>query len=182
MYGTTRAELGIHSVVSLSAASLTNLLIGLAVLGWILYRQLQARPAKTDMRLPLILAVIGIIQLTRFLHGTGQHHTGLVFIALAGSLLIAVVLGAVRAATTRVWMHNGQMWRQGSWLTALLWIVSIGLHLGYDWLVEGSGTRGLGNATLTLYLAITYAVQRLVIQTRLHWIDRSGNDKPSTTL
>lgn len=166
----------------MNATSLTDLAIGLALLGWILYRQLQARPAKTDMRLPVILAVIGIIQLTRFLHGTGQHHTGEVFVALAGSLLIAVVLGAARAATTRVWMDRGQMWRQGSWVTALLWIASIGVHLGYDWLVEGSGTRGLGTATLTLYLAITYAVQRLLIQTRLHWIDRTGNDPPSTSL
>ena len=166
----------------MNSASLTNLVIGLALLGWILFRQLQARPAKTDMRLPLILAIIGIIQVTRFLHGTGEHHTGQVFLALSGSLLIAVVLGAVRAATTRVWMDNGQMWRQGTWLTAILWIASIGLHLGYDWLVEGSGTRGLGNATLTLYLAITYAVQRIVIATRLHWIDRTGGDKPSTTL
>jgi len=38
-----------------------NILIGLAVLVLILYRQLQARPVRDNMRLPLIL---------------GHHHCG----------------------------------------------------------------------------------------------------------
>jgi hypothetical protein len=47
----------------------------------------------------------------------------------------------------RVWVDGGQAWRQGSWLTAVLWIVSLGAHLGYDYLVEGKGAKaGLGSA------------------------------------
>jgi hypothetical protein len=40
--------------------------------------------------------------------------------ALAGSLVIAAIFGAIRAASVRVWMEGGQGWRQGDWLTALL--------------------------------------------------------------
>lgn len=48
------------------------------------------------MRLPLILGVIGVVELVQYLqhrpHGTG------VIAALAGSLVIAAVFGAIRAA------------------------------------------------------------------------------------
>jgi len=29
-------------------------------------------------------------------------------------------------------MQGGQAWRQGTWLTTVLWLVSLGVHLGYD--------------------------------------------------
>ncbi len=46
------------------------------------------------MRLPLILAVIGVVELARFLqHG---HHGAGVLVALAGSLVIAAVFGRSR--------------------------------------------------------------------------------------
>jgi len=142
-----------------------NILIGLAVLVLILYRQLQARPVRDNMRLPLILGIIGVIQLAQFL----QHrsHGGEVFAALAGSLVVAAIFGAIRAASVRVWVEGGQGWRQGNWLTALLWIVSLAVHLGYDYLVDGRGAQaGLGSASLLLYFAVTFTIQRLILQAR----------------
>jgi hypothetical protein len=143
-----------------------NLVIGLAVLGFILYRQMQPRPVRANMRLPLILAIIGIIQLIDFLqHGT--HNTTKVALALAGSLVLAAITAAIRAFTVRVWIDGGQAWRQGNWLTALLWVVSIGLHLGYDYLVLGKGSEsGVASASLLLYFAVTYTIQRLIQQAR----------------
>jgi uncharacterized membrane protein (UPF0136 family) len=92
-----------------TASSITNIVIGLVVLAFILYRQLQQRPVRDNMRLPLILGVIGVIgvvELVDYLqhrpHGTG------VIAALAGSLVIAAVFGAIRAATVRVWVDGGQ--------------------------------------------------------------------------
>jgi hypothetical protein len=144
---------------------LVNLAVGLAVLGFILTRQLQARPVKTDPRLPMILAVIGAIQLSQFM-SHGRHGTE-IWAVLLGSLVIAVALAAVRAATVHVWVNEDQAWRQGNWLTAVLWAVSLGTHLGYDYLVDGRGANaGLGAATLTLYFAVTYAMQRVIVQAR----------------
>ena len=149
----------------MSATTGVNLLIGLAVLAYILYRQMQARPVKAGMRLPLILAVIGVIELTPFLQH--QHHGAAVLAALAGSLVLAAVFGAVRAATVRVWTDGGQAWRQGTWLTTALWLISLGVHLGYDHLADGKSSQaGLGAASLTLYFAATYTVQRLILQSR----------------
>ncbi len=146
-----------------------DLLIGLAVLALILYRQLQVRPVRDTMRLPLIIAIIGVVQLAQFLqHG---HHGPSVFVALAGSLVIAAVFGAIRAATVRVWVDGGRALRQGSWLTAVLWIVSLGAHLGYDYLVEGKGSEaGLGSASLLLYFGVTFTIQRLILMARAQQI------------
>jgi hypothetical protein len=106
-----------------------------------------------------------VVELVQFLrHG---HHGAGVAVALAGSLVIAAVFGAIRAATTHVWVDGGQAWRQGNWLTAALWIVSLGAHLGYDYLVDGKGSQaGVGSASLLLYLGVTVLIQRLILQAR----------------
>jgi len=143
-----------------------NLLIGLAVLALILVRQLQVRPVRASFRLPLILAIIGVVELYQFLQHNQHHDTGVVFAALAGSLALAAITGAIRALTVRVWFDGGRALRQGNWLTAVLWIVSLGVHLGYDYLVDGKSLSGLGTASLTLYFAVTYTIQRLILQAK----------------
>jgi hypothetical protein len=148
-----------------TASNAVELLIGVAVLVLILVRQQQKRPVRDNMRLPLILGIIGVVELVEFLDK--GHHGTKVVVALVGSLVIAAVFGAIRAVTTRVWVEGGQAWRQGNWLTALLWIVSIGAHLGYDYLVDGKGSQNnLGSASLLLYLAVTFTIQRLILQAR----------------
>lgn len=100
--------------------------------------------------------------------------------ALLGSLVLAAVFGAIRAATTHVWLEGGQAWRQGNWLTAVLWIVSIAAHLGYDYIVDGKGSNsGLGSASLLLYLAVTLAIQALILNARAQRID--GGARPHDT-
>jgi len=153
------------SVGVVTASTAVDLLIGLAVLALILVRQMQVRPVRASMRLPLILAVLGVIELTQFLQH--NHHTATVYAALAGSLALAAITGAIRAMTVRVWYDAGQALRQGTWITALLWIASLGVHLGYDYVVDGKGPQaGLGTASLTLYFAVTYTIQRLILQAR----------------
>jgi hypothetical protein len=152
-----------------TATNGVDILIGLAVLVFILARQLQVRPVRDNMRLPFILAIIGVIELAQFL-SHGHHGPGIV-VALAGSLVIAAVGGAIRAATTHVWVDGGRALRQGNWLTAVLWIASLGAHLGYDYLVDGKGSNaGLGSASLLLYLGVTFTIQRLILQARANRI------------
>jgi hypothetical protein len=46
----------------------------------------------------------------------------------------------------------------------VLWAVSLGAHLGYDALVAGGDGKGsLGRASVVLYLAVTFTVQRCVV-------------------
>jgi hypothetical protein len=165
-----------------TTADRANLAIGLLVLVYILIRQLQARPATADIRLPLILAVVGLVQLAQFLH-RGSHGTEIIAV-LIGSFVIAAAFAGVRAATVHVWVdHKGHAWRQGNWFTAVLWVVSLAIHLGYDYLVDGRGANaGLGAATLLLYCAITYTIQRLIVQARARNIATGQQRDPGTHL
>ena len=143
-----------------------DIILGLAVLALLIYRQLAARPVNSSaLRLIAILVIIGIFQTYRFL--SQNHAHPLTFAAIGGSLVLAAIFGALRAGTVRVWLQDGQAWSQGNWLTATLWIASLVAHLGYDvLLVHGPGARGLGTATIVLYLAVTLGFQRVLVLRR----------------
>jgi len=142
-----------------------NLVIGIVVLGLVIYRQVIPRQVKSSMRIPAVLGIIGVVQTYQFLHG--EHVDAVIIAELAGSLILAAVFGLARAATVRLSFRQGQWWSHGSWLTAILWVLSLGAHLLFDALVSGKhGHASLGEATILLYLAVTYAVQRLAVQAR----------------
>ena len=153
----------------MSGANVTDLVIGVAVLALVLYRQLTTQRLRENYRLPLILAVVGLVQFVTFLNGH-PHDDGAIVAAVAGSLVIAAVLGGVRALTVRVWRQDGQLLRKGTWLTAVLWVISFAAHLGYDDLVAGhvTGKNGgnVGDVTILLYLVVTLTVQRYLLMAR----------------
>lgn len=69
-------------------------------------------------------------------------------------------MAAIRATTVKVWLEQGITYRQGTWLTILLWVVSIGLHVVLNMI------RHVGQSTSLIYLAITFTVQKLIVQKR----------------
>jgi hypothetical protein len=157
---------------------LTNVVLGVAILGLLIYRQMVARRVNASgLRLTLILGVIGIVEAVNYL---SKHHGGaLTIAALAGSLVLAVVFGLLRAVTVKVWIKDGVAWTQGNWLTALLWVVAVAAHLGYDALFDHhKGTSGVGSATIVLYLAISLAVQRGLVLLRARRLDPSAVGTP----
>jgi hypothetical protein len=158
----------------MSSQTTLNLVIGVAVLGLLIYRQLRSRPVRGNQRLVLALVVIGLIEAVEYMQR--PHSGSIAIVALAGSLVLAAVLGAARAATVRVWMQNGQPWAQGNLLTAALWVVALGAHLGYDYLVgQHRDVGGLGSATVVLYLAVSLGVERVIVALRAQRIDRAAN-------
>ncbi len=161
----------------MSGANITNLVIGVLVLVLLLSRQLVTRRLSESYRLPLILAVIGIIEFANFLKGHPDDDGG-IGAAVAGSLVIAAAFGVVRALTVRVWREDGQLLRRGTWLTAVLWVLSLAAHLGYDYLVAGhvAGKNGgnVGDATVLLYLVVTLTIQRFVLLNRVARQEAAG--------
>jgi hypothetical protein len=147
---------------------MTNILIALAVVILLVARQLRPRPARetSAARFVLILAVIGFAETASTVKG---HSLGAgTLLLLAGGLLIGAGFGAVRAVSMRVWREaDGVAWRQGSWLTGILWIVSLAAHLGIDLVVDGTTSiKGFSSATILIYLAVTLGVQREVVRAR----------------
>ncbi|MGD0560289.1 MAG: hypothetical protein ABSA93_35635 [Streptosporangiaceae bacterium] len=169
----------------------SNILIDLVALVWLLSRQLRARPLTESYKLPLILAVIGAAEFGAFIMGGGQQFASFlkghrsfatipdgktILAAVAGSLILAVVTGAIRAPTVRLWWQGGQYWCKGTWLTAALWIVSLGVHLGYDALIaHGTGKAAIGDSTLLLFFAVSLTAQRVILTTRAHRIPQGSS-------
>jgi hypothetical protein len=151
----------------MSGSLVTNIVIGVAVLALLVYRQLSVRRLNESYRIVLIIAIIGVIQFVSFLNSHHGHRTEVIE-AVIGSLAIAAVTGALRAPTVKVWRDaSGQLLRQGTWLTAVLWVVSLAAHLGYDSVVGGKATGDVGDATILLYLAVTLVIQRVIMLARV---------------
>lgn len=144
-----------------------NIVIGVVVLLWILSRQVQKRSVREDRKPTalLILLVLGVLQLTTFFKDNAA--TSSVILLLVLSFVLAAGFGVIRAYTVHLWRADGQLWRQGNWLTVVLWLVAIGLHIGLDFVIDGAGAaKGLSSASLMLYIAVSFGAQRLVVQSR----------------
>jgi hypothetical protein len=142
------------------SSSVTNIVIGLLVLAWLISGQLRKKPLTAKTRLGLILAVVGLVETWNFAKHT--HLTGR-DIGLTGvSIAIGLGLAVARARTVRVWADQGNVWQQGTWVTALLWVAGLGQHLLLDTLV----VSGLGSASLLLYFGVVIFAQRLVVLSR----------------
>jgi hypothetical protein len=154
-----------------STTTVVDVVIGIAVLALVIYRQLAVRRVRENYRLVIILAIIGILELSNFLSANGHSISGgKITVALVGSAILAAVMGLVRALTVKIWRgDDGQLLRRGTWLTGVLWVVAIALHLGFDALVAGGFTTkgpNIGNATIVLYLAVTFGAQQVVLLRR----------------
>jgi hypothetical protein len=134
---------------------------------------LQRRTVKEDSRpvVLLVLLAVGVIEVADYL---SKHPANAEAIAmLAASLVLAAGFGAIRAYTVRLWREDGVLYRQGNWLTVLLWIVAIGVHFGADLLIDRTASAaGLASTALLLYIAVSFGVQRLVVQARAGQLSR----------
>lgn len=162
----------------MSSSTVVSVVLGVIVLVLLIWRQLVVRRLREGYQLSIVLAIIGIIDFADFLRGH-PHNTGGILAAVVGSLILAAVLGVVRALTVKVWRgEDGQLLRQGNWLTAALWVVAIAAHLGYDYLVAGHSTgstgTNVGDATILLYLVVSLTVQRFVMLNRAARLEAAG--------
>jgi hypothetical protein len=161
------------------------MIISLAITGaalvLLLRGQLRAEPVRAEFVLPALLALIGALEVAAFLIGKQHlvsllkghpqhvtiHHGPAIIVQLAGSLVLAALTAALRIPSIRLWWRDDQVWRRGSWLTILLWLVSLALHLAYDAIIAANhGTQNFGAATLLLYFAASLFVQRLLLMVR----------------
>jgi hypothetical protein len=75
-------------------------------------------------------------------------------------------------------------WRcdDDNWLTGLLWVLSFAAHFGIDFLIDPHNPNGgLAGSTILLYLAVTYTVQRLIMQARAQRLPASNDRVGSLT-
>jgi len=148
-----------------------GLIIGLAVLGWLLWRQLQVRELRRDKGYgaALVMVAIGLVEVVRY---AGETHLGATGDALlATSIVVAAAFGVARAGTVRLWCEDGRLLRQGTAITAALWLAAIAIHLAGDEVIAPHDAARIGGVSLLLYLGVSLAVQRAALGERARRLD-----------
>jgi hypothetical protein len=145
-----------------------SVIVGVLVLALVVRRQLQVRAVNDagSALIPVALVAIGAAEVAAY---ADSHPPAAVTVAtIAGSLVVAVVLGAARASTVRLWVQEGRVLRQGTAVTIVLWLVSLGLHLLSDreLAARGHAAAQLGQVSVLLYLGITLGVQGVLVRRR----------------
>ncbi|NEA20944.1 DUF1453 domain-containing protein [Actinomadura bangladeshensis] len=150
--------------------TLDNVLLGLAVLALVLYRQLRTR--SVDERrmygLPLVLGVAAVAQGGLIDRG----HPALGACLLAAEAVAAVGLGVLRAVTVRLWREDdGTLWWRGTGWTLAAWLASVAVRAGFAGAGFAAGIKPAAGGVL-LFLAVTLLAQSLVVVRRAHELAR----------
>ncbi|ETY75589.1 hypothetical protein [Lactiplantibacillus fabifermentans] len=134
----------------------TNIVVAGLVLIYVIKRQLAPRVLRFKLNFYLVLILFGAASI----YDAITHHEVTITISQAVlfgtlSILSALIFGGLRAWSYRLWVSDaGLVMRQGTWVTLLFWVLSIGSHALVDRLWTGNST------TLLLYLGLTLLAQR----------------------
>lgn len=173
----------------MTISNLADILIAIAVLVWVIYRQLTWRPvsAGSMWRMPLIMGVVGVIMLAQMKDIKAITTLELTFllVELAVSFGLGAAMGTRAVFRTRAQRESDVMNRRGErtgeWNPAnvvtesrtgvvglVLWLVLIAVRVGVDLLANQMGaTLITATGTILIALAVNRAGRALVISHRL---------------
>ncbi|MGG2461238.1 hypothetical protein ACO0M4_15680 [Streptomyces sp. RGM 3693] len=148
--------------------TVTNLAITAVVLLWLLSRQLVERPLREKSPVGLVLITIGAVETGWYVtaHPLSWRDGVLVVVSLA----VGVALAAVRAFTVRLSVRGDRVVRQGTPLTAALWVAGLGQHF----LINAAVSAGLGAVSVLFYFGVVLLAQQRVLVGRAATAGLSG--------
>ncbi|WP_186317577.1 hypothetical protein [Curtobacterium sp. 9128] len=156
----------------MSVQLIANIVIGLALVGFLAYRQATWRyldPARV-WRGPLVLAVIGVVMLANT--KTAVTTTDIVFLGIEA--LISVGVGLAMGSMTRFRTaatpddKGRTLQARTGWYGAGLWFVLIAVRVGLDVLGGHMGAHLLSSTgAILLMLAINRAARALVLDQKI---------------
>ncbi|MBT2229519.1 hypothetical protein [Nonomuraea sp. NEAU-A123] len=139
-------------------------LLILAAAVFIVYRQMKTRPTARN---GIVYVSAALIVLGIFTGGLiDGDHLALSLALGAMEAVAAVVFGAIRAATVRVWMDEaGVTWSKATPLTVLAWLASLASRVG---LYFAGAALGLPVTTsgLLFFIGLTIGTQALLVARR----------------
>jgi hypothetical protein len=144
--------------------NMIQVLVIIALVGWMLLRRIMGQPLRQRrlVLLPLLMLAWGASGLL------DAHLSSADVGLLAGQLVIAVGIGAVRGATIDVFVRDGVLWMRYRWTTIALWVVSALIRVG---LIAGASALGSGldgGGTLMIGVAASLLGESMIIASRGH--------------
>ncbi|MGL3199162.1 MULTISPECIES: hypothetical protein [Curtobacterium] len=156
----------------MSAQLAVNVLLGLALVGFLAYRQAtwQYLDPTRIWRTPLVMGVVGVVVLAN--SGLTITTTDLVFLAIEALVTIGVglTMGSItRFRTVSTPDSKGRtLQSRTGWTGAVLWVVLIVVRIGLDVLGGHLGAHLLtSTGTILLVLALNRAARAVVVDQRI---------------
>ena len=143
-----------------------NVVVIIAVVGYVVARQFQARQFSGNARRMLILpAVLAVMALEN--HNLIDHrHQATAVALLVVGVVVEVGMGCVWGFTTRVWRdQSGTIWAKGTKATAFAWIGMVLIRVGLIALGSALGVAS-GEGAILLSLAALLLVRSAVVTWR----------------
>lgn len=140
---------------------LAEVAIGVVVLAWLFRRQLTARPVRERLTGALVLTAIGAVQ-TIDTFPLQQRITLTTLAVLSASVVVGLALSAARAYSMRLTVVQGTLMRQGTVVTALLWLLSVASHV----VLGRADPVHSGTASLLAYIGLSLLAQQVVVRIR----------------
>jgi hypothetical protein len=148
---------------------IVTVILAAVILAAVIWGQMRTRLVRPHalVIVPAVLAYIGISNLM-------QHppHAGSADVAIAASIVTALILGVARGAVTQVWQSERGLMRKGTALTLVLWAVLIAIRLGIAAVARAAGVdTAVTEGEFPLFVGVTLAAQNVVISLRGRELD-----------
>jgi hypothetical protein len=136
----------------------------LLVAVFVVYRQMRTRPTASRgvLYTSAIMVVVGVA-------GGGLidgRHLTISLALLVVEVVAALALGAVRAATVRVWRDaSGVAWSKATGWTALAWLASVAVRVGMYFASVALGLT-VSTTSILLFMGLTIGAQALLVDRR----------------
>ncbi|WP_019929259.1 hypothetical protein [Nocardia sp. BMG111209] len=151
----------------MSSAQISEIVLVVAVLGWIVYRQTRWQvldPARI-WRMPLILAVIGLVSLRSTPVDGDTFGTVAVTLLLATGLL-SIGVGALMGSMSQLRVVEGRWQARTGWAGSLWWLVLIAVRVGVDVGANALGAKILTSTGVILLMVALNRVGRTLVLIR----------------
>ncbi|TCK20491.1 DUF1453 family protein [Pseudonocardia endophytica] len=145
---------------------IATILITVAVVGFVLYKQFTGQFVRTGGRetvLPFVLIGVGVLTVA----SVHPPVTALGVALLAVELVLAVGLGVARGLAFRLETRDGWLYRRGSVALLVAWVATIVVRVGAEVLGGGTGAAALIATSSALVLGASLAVQGMVLRRRV---------------
>ena len=144
---------------------LIELIVLVALLGLVLYRQLATRRISgRNFIVPVILVGLGLKVAFQYLE---LHTVGtLELVSFGIAVAISVALAFPRARSLTIWYADGSWWAKGTWVTLVLWLVTFASHFLVSTVVglvtSTHVAGGFGTATIMFRIGLSLGVQAML--------------------
>ncbi|MFF0612766.1 hypothetical protein ACFYUD_29290 [Nocardia tengchongensis] len=142
-------------------------LVAVLVVGWIMYRQTrwQALDPNRLWRGPIVLGLVGFLQMKSVAAGGGLGVTAVALLAL--SAVLGTGIGLVMGLLSQVRAGERGLEARTGWAGTLLWIVLLAVRIGVDLVARASGAQVVTSiGAILLVVAVNRAGRALVLTRR----------------